>query len=118
MLRDVRRFAQLGAPWLATDPFSSNVIGVQLEGVLRGVRPRGEDDVWIVALKRGQVVGAAMHTPPYHLFLPHLPAGVACAIALTLADAGRTVPVSTVRRGQSTSSPGSGRNRRARAHPC
>jgi predicted GNAT family acetyltransferase len=90
-LRDPRLFAQLSSRWLATDPFSTNVMGVQLDGVLRGVRPQGEEDIWIVAVKRGRVLGAAMHTPPYHLFLPRLPSGVASQIANTLAAAGRPV---------------------------
>jgi len=89
VLRDPRLFARMSRRWLAADPFSTNVMGVQLDGVLRGVRPQGEEDIWIVAVERDQVVGAAMHTPPYHLFLPRLPAGVASRIANTLAAADR-----------------------------
>jgi predicted GNAT family acetyltransferase len=60
--------------------------------MLQGSRRRDEDDAWIVAVDDGQVVGAAMHTPPYHLFLPRLPKGVAARIALTLVESGRPVP--------------------------
>jgi len=89
VLRDPRLFARLSSRWLATEPFSTNVMGVQLDGVLRGVRPPGEEDIWIAAVQRDRLLGAAMHTPPYHLFLPRLPAGVGSRIATTLAAAGR-----------------------------
>ena len=91
LLRDPRRFAQLAEPWLAADPFSTNVIGVQLLGVLGGALPAGDDDLWMVATQIGRVVGAAMHMPPRHLFVPRLAAEVARAIGVALLDAGREV---------------------------
>ena len=89
---DAREFATLAESWLASDPFSTNVIGVQLSGVLGGTRVAGGEDIWIVATDRGGVVGAAMHTPPFNLFLPRLPGGVASEIAKTLSTAGRSLP--------------------------
>lgn len=91
VLRDARGFAELAADWLAADPFSTSVIGVRLDGVLSGLRPQGYGDIWIAALRDGRVAGVAMHTPPYHLFLPRLPAGVAGQIALSLTDSQRAV---------------------------
>lgn len=38
-----------------------------------------------------EVIGVAMHTPPFDLFLPRLPAGVPSEIALALARARRSV---------------------------
>jgi predicted GNAT family acetyltransferase len=91
LLQDPRRFADLAGRWLSTDPFTTNVIGVHLDGVLRGLRRRGGGDLWIAARDRGEIVGAAMHAPPHHVFLPRLPVGVAAAIALTLVGVGRAV---------------------------
>jgi predicted GNAT family acetyltransferase len=42
-------------------------------------------------MRDGRVVGVAMHTPPYHLFLPRLPAGVAVQIALALINSQHAV---------------------------
>jgi RimJ/RimL family protein N-acetyltransferase len=91
MLTDARHFAEVASPWLASDPFSTNVIGVQLGGVLAGNRVQGEGDIWIAAIEGGKVVGAAMHTPPYSLFLPRLPAGIPSEIALALSGEGRAL---------------------------
>ena len=84
VLTDANEFAELANPWLASDPFSTNVIGVHLDGVLNGVRAAGADDIWLTAIDEGHLVGGAMHTPPHSLFLPRLPAGVASEIALEL----------------------------------
>ncbi len=92
VLKDARHFAELAASWLATEPFSANVIGVHLGGILGGDRIAGEDDIWIAVIDDGRVVGTAMHTPPHSLFLPRLPAGVAAALAVELSRAGRRVP--------------------------
>ena len=91
VLQDAGHFANLCTGWLPLDPFSTNVIGVQLGDVLGGVRRQGVEDIWIVALDGTRVVGVAMHTPPYHLFLPRLPPGVASQIALILVTIGRVV---------------------------
>ena len=90
LLRDPRRFSDVSAEWLAADPLSTNVIAVNLDAVLRGERPAGDDALWVVVSDGGRVVGAAMHTPPYHLALPRLPAGAAAAIAVSVLDAGHT----------------------------
>ena len=92
MLEEPRQFAELASAWMASDPFSTNVIWVHLGGVLSGDRPAGQNDIWISAIEDGQVVGVAMHTPPYNLFLPRLPVGVASEIAIVLSRSGRTVP--------------------------
>ena len=91
MLSDASQFAEIASAWLASDPLSTNVIGVNLEGVLNGDRTAGEADIWITAVDGSNVVGAAMHTPPYNLFLPRLPAGVAAEMAVALSGAGRPV---------------------------
>lgn len=90
LLRDPRRFSDVSAEWLTADPLSTNIIAVNLDAILRGERPAGDDALWAVVSDGGRVVGAAMHTPPYHVVLPGLPGGAAAAIAASMLDAGRT----------------------------
>jgi GNAT superfamily N-acetyltransferase len=84
ILQDPSSFADCSAQWMASDPFTSNVIGVYLDGILNGSRPRGDEDIWVVVLDQGQIIGVAMHTPPFPVFLPRLPARVAAEIAVAL----------------------------------
>jgi len=92
ILGDARQFAELAGPWLSRDPFSTTGIGVQLDGVISGSIPAGPDDIWVAVLERKRVVGAAMHPPPRHLFLPRLSPGVPSQVALWLAGTGRSIP--------------------------
>ena len=85
------RFAALAQDWLAQHPLSTNVIGTELAGVLDGTRARSPDAVWVVVRDGADVVGAAMHTPPFPPYLPRLPAGAPSRIAAALLGAGRTV---------------------------
>ena len=39
VLRDAQRFAELASPWMATDPYSTNVIGVHLATTCAGKQP-------------------------------------------------------------------------------
>ena len=91
ILQDPSSFADCSRQWMASDPFSSNVIGVYLDGILNGSRPRGDEDIWVVVLDQGQVIGVAIHTPPFPVFLPRLPTGVATEIAVALYRRGREV---------------------------
>lgn len=86
---DPERFSRLAGPWLGSNPFTTNVIGVQLSRVLCGGQSPGPDDVWIVASDEARVVGAAMHTPPFPIFLPGLDDGVAATMAQALVEMGR-----------------------------
>jgi predicted GNAT family acetyltransferase len=91
VLNDARRFAELAGGYLAADPYSTNVLGVQLARVLGGRQP-GDDDIWITVSEGGRVVGAGMHTPPFSPFISRLPAGAASAIAHELVRQDRVVP--------------------------
>lgn len=75
--------------WLAVDPLSTSILGGMLTGVLTGARKEPAGTRWIVVLNDGNVVGAAMHTPPYHPFLPRLPAGAAAAVVSALLASGQ-----------------------------
>jgi predicted GNAT family acetyltransferase len=88
---NARSFSLRAGAFLSGDPFSTNVIGVQLRRVLDAPDQAGEQDLWITVSEGGSLVGAAMHTPPFSLFLPRLPPGVAGEIAAALHSAGRVV---------------------------
>jgi predicted GNAT family acetyltransferase len=92
LLNDARLFSDLAAERLSADPFSTNVIGVQVAGVLDGSCHQGPDDVWIVLIDHGRVTGVAMHTPPHHLFLSRMPARGASRLAAALIEADHSVP--------------------------
>lgn len=89
---DAAVFARRVAGWLATEPFTANVLAVMLAGVLAGTRSTIPDPAWVTVTDgRGAVVGVAMHTAPLGVFLPRLPAGAAAAVGTAFPDAGRRV---------------------------
>jgi len=92
VLRDAQRFAELALPWMAIDPYSTNVIGVHLATTCAGKQPLRGDGIWVAVLEGGEVAGVAMHTPPHNLFLPRLKPGLPSQIAVALARSGRTLP--------------------------
>ena len=92
VLRDAERFADLAGPWMAADPYSTNVIGARLAIACAGDQPRGEDDIWVAVFEGSEIAGVAMHTPPHNLFLPRLKSGIAAGIADALATNRRTFP--------------------------
>lgn len=82
---DLTRFAGLGLPWAARDPVVNNVLTTNTEAVRRGRRAY-DDALWITVFDdRSEVVGAAMHTPPYYLFVCRMPDEVVHAVAAALA---------------------------------
>ena len=89
---DVERFARDAGPFVDADPFSTSVIAVQVEGILRGDRPQGPEDQWWTVVDNDRAVGVAMHTPPHKVFLARMPPAAAAALAETLAGAGHAVP--------------------------
>jgi predicted GNAT family acetyltransferase len=89
---DPRVFADLASDFTRVDPFSTNVIGVHTSSRIAGLRPKGPDDLWAVAIDDGRVVGAAMHTPPYNLFISRTTPEAASRLARDIWDLGRRVP--------------------------
>src|SRR5665213_2603845 len=89
---DATLFSDLAEPFMRLDPFSTNVVGVHLAGVLDGFRPLNPDDLWAVVVDDGVVLGVAMHTPPHHLFVSRMPALAAAELAEALATADHVVP--------------------------
>ncbi|HXW38658.1 MAG TPA: hypothetical protein VEJ44_03105, partial [Acidimicrobiales bacterium] len=100
---DVDEFAGVADDFLRRDPFSANVVAVEVEGVRSGRRALRPGSVWVLVEEDGGPVGCAMHTPPHNVFLPRLGDGVPEAIADELRRVGRAFPgvsgeVATVRR--------------------
>jgi predicted GNAT family acetyltransferase len=89
---DVGEFATVAEPFLRSEPFTANVIAVEVDGVMSGQRSLHPGSRWILVEERGQLVGAAMHTPPFNLFLPKLGDGVLEAVARALWSADHRFP--------------------------
>jgi len=89
---DPGAFATLAAEFMKADPFSTNVIGVHSSGVVAGLRPRGPQDIWAVMLEQKRVIGVAMQTPPYNLFVSRMPAEAAHRLADAIDGVERAIP--------------------------
>ncbi len=64
-----RQFLTAAEPLLLSDPFSTNVMAVVAGRIAAGQEPDSERHLWAtVEDSDGCIVGAAMHTPPHHLF--------------------------------------------------
>jgi predicted GNAT family acetyltransferase len=93
LTEDVGEFAAVAGPFLRSEPFTANVIAVEVEGVLNGRRTLHPGSLWILVEEDlGRPGGAAMHTPPFNLFLPRMSEGLPEAIAAALWDAGHAFP--------------------------
>ncbi|MGH9170603.1 MAG: GNAT family N-acetyltransferase [Acidimicrobiales bacterium] len=88
---DPAEFLRTAASYIERESFSSSVIGVWATGVVAGARPHGDQDIWVTITDGGRMVGAAMHTPPFHLFLARMPVGAAAHLAGLLLDEERPV---------------------------
>ena len=85
-----RQFLAAAEGFLESDPLSANVIAVVAGRVVAGEEAAGAEHLWAtVEDLDGHVLGAAMHTPPHHLFVSRMPGEAATALADALADTGR-----------------------------
>lgn len=92
-LRDPGEFAETVGSFLAADPFSTSVLGTTLSLVISGETVLTGDNLWMAAFgEDGALAGAAMHTPPFNVFLPRLPGGVPSAVSAALAAMGHRIP--------------------------
>ncbi len=95
---DVRRFedaslfAREAAAYLSADPFSSSVIAVQVDAVLKGIRDAGPQDRYWTVVEGDHTLGIAMHTPPHSVFLARMPNAAAVALAQSLAETSPGLP--------------------------
>jgi predicted GNAT family acetyltransferase len=85
-------FADWARDFTQADPFSTNVIGVNTSARTAGTRPMGAEDLWAVVTHGGSVVGAAMHTPPYNLFVSRMTPEAAARLARAIWELGRPLP--------------------------
>ena len=92
LIDDVGEFASVADPFLRSEPFTANVIGVEVDGVMSERRPLRPGSRWVLVEEHGQLVGAAMHTPPFNLFLPRLRDEVSEAVAGALWNTGHRFP--------------------------
>ncbi len=82
---DIDAFAARALAWVARAPVVNNVLASNAEAVRDG-RVAYEGALWIAVVDRdGQVCGAAMHTPPYDLFVCPMPVDAVDAVARALA---------------------------------
>lgn len=86
-------FLIAAGPFLRSDPFSANVIAVMAAAIAAGIRPDSPDYLWATVQDGdSEVLGVAMHTPPYAVFVSRMPREAAVALAGAFANAGRELP--------------------------
>jgi RimJ/RimL family protein N-acetyltransferase len=90
MCSDPQPFLAKAEPFLKSDPFSTNVITTVTTRIASGAVPNNDENLWhIIERENGEVIGIAMHTPPYNIFLSRMARGAAIALAHEIADRGR-----------------------------
>lgn len=95
LFEDGASFAREAAGYFLADPFSSNVIAVQVDSVLKAIRNAGPQDRYWTVVEAGRAVGIAMHTPPQNVFLARMSASAAAALAQSLAATWQRLPGAT-----------------------
>ena len=78
--------------YLGRERFSGSVLAVVARRVADGEAIGGPDALWATVRDGGEVVGAAMQTPPWNLFLARMPPPAAVGLADAVADTGRALP--------------------------
>ena len=73
-------FLQLSEALRAAEPISTQIIGGAASGVVRGTTNYDRCTWWVVELDEA-VVGIAMHTEPFNLFLSPMPSGASRTLA-------------------------------------
>jgi hypothetical protein len=70
-----RHFLAAAESLLRSAPFSTNVMAVGAARIAAGDDADSEHHLWAtIEDLEGHIVGAAMHTPPHHLFVSRMPA--------------------------------------------
>jgi predicted GNAT family acetyltransferase len=86
-------FLTRAEPLLKTDPFTTSVITTVTTRIASGAVPNNDENLWhTIEGEHGQVIGVAMHTPPYNMFLSRMPRDAVIALAHDVADRRRELP--------------------------
>jgi RimJ/RimL family protein N-acetyltransferase len=86
-------FLAQAEPLLKSDPFSTNVITTVTARIASGAVPNDAENRWhTIEGEHGQVIGVAMHTPPYHMFLSRMSRDAVIVLAQEIAARGRELP--------------------------
>ena len=86
---DPQPFLTRAEPFLMSDPFSTSVITTVTARLATGAVPNDEQNLWhIIEGEHGRVIGVAMHTPPYNMFLSRMPRHAVIALAHETAERG------------------------------
>jgi predicted GNAT family acetyltransferase len=92
---DPAEFAIAVQPVLERHPAHSNVLATLLDNAVTGNFVQ-DDAIWLTVAQDGEPITAAMHTPPYNLFLTPIPDSargrLPGLLADLLLDAGRDLP--------------------------
>jgi len=78
--------------YLRQERFSASVLAVVARRVADSEAIGEPGALWATVRDDGKVVGAAMQTPPWNLFLARMPPPAAAALADAVADTGRALP--------------------------
>ena len=92
MFTDPHPFLDHVAPFLASEPLSTNVIGVVTERIAAGSEPEAPTRWFVLAGADGQVTGTAMFNPPWNLFVSKMDPQFASALADRVVDEAVDVP--------------------------
>ena len=86
-------FLTRAEPLLKTDPFTTSVITTVTTRIASGAVPNSGENLWhTIEGAHGDVIGVAMHTPPYNMFLSRMPRDAAIALAHDVTDRRRELP--------------------------
>jgi predicted GNAT family acetyltransferase len=92
IFQDCQQYIDTCTAFMAADPFTTNVIGVHVSGILAGSRIQGANDIFIALLDLNNVVGMAMHTPPHNLFISRMSGTAASELAKFLFKSNHAIP--------------------------
>ena len=89
---DIKAFHTATADWLARLPIDNNVAATLIATRADGLVPTEPDGLWIRVLDGDELIGVALRTPPFELFLPTLPADAVTALVDFLDREGFDLP--------------------------
>ena len=89
---DVASFHTCAGAYFLKEPYSANVIASHIQRVLSGRSVSASEEFYAAVFEADEVVGIAMMTPPFHLFVPRMSVAASRALAEAALDLGLNVP--------------------------